>query len=64
MKTFEFDAPTFGYIELRESYEKNNCICLSFCKGYIRFDREGLEKDAIDVPEGFGDVIGVDFIEE
>jgi hypothetical protein len=52
-----------NYIELRKSYEIDNCVCLKFLVGYLRVDYQGLEKDKVDIPLDFGNVIGVDFIE-
>jgi hypothetical protein len=60
----QIDWDSTNYIELRKSYEIDNCICLKFRLGFFRIDFRGFEKDRDELPKDFGKVDGVDIIEE
>jgi hypothetical protein len=60
MKEFAFVR---GTLNLRESYEKTNCICLDFHRGYMRIDYNGLEVGGFDKTDDLGTVDGIDMFE-
>jgi len=60
MKEFTFER---GVLNLRNSYEKINCICLDFHRGYMRIDYNGLEVGGYDKSDDLGVVDGIDMFE-